>query len=144
MKHKLREWIGRYGIAESMAILFVLVFSNLIRFITGSTIIAAVITPWFENLGFYGTIAYRDLKNHKKNHGNITFGSIIKIAIGNIIEFGPAEYFDSLLLRPFFLGVFPLFIPNYTLAVFLGSMAANVTFYIPTIISYELKKKVIK
>lgn len=61
-----------------------------------------------------------------------------------VLEFGPAEYLDSFFVRPLYLSAFPYFIDNYTLAIFLGSIAANITYYIPTIVAYEVRKKVTK
>ena len=144
MNSKIKEWIARYGTAEIIGLVFVIVFSNILYFITGNLIVTALITPWFENIGFYGTIVFRDIKNHKKKYGKVTFLGFFKLMISNTIEFGPAEYFDSMILRPFFFIVFPLFIPNYTIAIILASLTANITFYTPVIISYELKKKYLK
>ncbi len=61
-----------------------------------------------------------------------------------VMEFGPAEYLDSFVIRPFFLAVLPSIIQNYSAAIFIGTLLADFIFYVPTIVSYEFRKKVFK
>ncbi|HLD05447.1 MAG TPA: hypothetical protein VJG90_07035 [Candidatus Nanoarchaeia archaeon] len=58
-----------------------------------------------------------------------------------IVEFGPVEYLDSFVLRPFWLAVMPTLISNYTFAIFIGTILADITYYVPTIFFYELRKR---
>ena len=54
------------------------------------------------------------------------------------LEFGPAELLDSLLIRPTALYIGITMIPNLAFGIIAGQTAANLCFYVPTIISYEL------
>ena len=55
-----------------------------------------------------------------------------------VLEFGAAEALDSLLLRPALMYAGMLLAPNRALGVVAGKLAADLVFYVPTIISYEL------
>lgn len=59
-------------------------------------------------------------------------------------EFGVAEYFDSFVMRPTMMYLMPRITGNLTLGLILGKFTADVTFYVPTIIFYELRKKYLK
>ncbi len=141
MRLKLREWCGRYLIAEFVGLILTILVSNLTFLFFNNLIFSAVLGTWADNLGFYGTIIYRDVKKRKNSTGMI---SLVKLFRNVIIEFGPAEYLDSFLIRPFYLTVIPSFISNYSLAIIIGSVLANITYYIPTIIGYETRKKLFK
>ncbi len=132
--NKLKEWVKRYGTAEVIGLIFAVLGANVSFILTKNIILSAFIGTWTENIGFYGTIAYNDLKN-KKNK------PYLKQTLHMIIEFGPAEYIDSFLIRPLYLSFFPYIITNYSLAILVATILANITYYIPTIISYEIKKK---
>lgn len=145
VKDKLKEWLKRYGSAELTGIVFSLVFANLSMGATGNIILSAFIGAWAENLGFYGTIVTRDLQSKKKMSGRpLNLKDYFHQLRNSIVEFGPPEYLDSLVIRPFYLSLFPHLISNYTLAIFLGTLLANVTYYIPTIALYEFRKKAFK
>lgn len=58
-----------------------------------------------------------------------------------VVEFGVAEVFDSLFIRPALLYWLPRWLHSVPLGVLAAKLAADVTFYIPTIISYELSKQ---
>ena len=139
LKNKIKGWFIRYSVPLVLATLAALISANIIKSITGNNIIAGIAATWIDNLVFYGYIAFQDLKNKPFN-----FRNLLKHVRNMVIEFGPAEYFDSLLLRPLYLSAFPYFISNYSLAILLGSLAAEISFFIPTIISYELRKKIFK
>ena len=61
-----------------------------------------------------------------------------------IIEFGPAELMDVLAVRPFFMYLIPTLMSNFILGSFIGKTIADITFFIPAIVMYELRKKHLK
>ncbi len=144
VKIKLREWIKRYALAEAVAIILALIFSNMLMWLWDNIILTGFITTWIENFFFYGIITYRDLKEKKNINNGLKIKDFIIQLRNIIIEFGPSEYLDSFIIRPFYLSFFPYVISNYTLAIFTGIMMANITYYIPIILLYELRKKVFK
>ena len=143
MIKKLKEWFARYSLAELIGVVFSLVFSNLSMIFFGNIIIAGFIATWTENLGFYGTIVFRDIKERKKAKKLSMLDYVLQLR-NLIVEFGPAEYLDSFLIRPFYLIFFPYLISNYSLAILIGTILADVTYFIPTIIAYEFRKKMFK
>lgn len=142
IKNKIKEWLKRYSIPLVLGTIAAIVSAIIFKATTGNNIISGILATWVDNIVFYGYIALHDLKKVDKDAPK--FKAFIKQVRNMVIEFGPAEYLDSFLIRPFFLSIFPYFIGNYPLAIFLGSAAAEVTYFIPTIISYELRKKVLK
>ena len=58
-----------------------------------------------------------------------------------VIEFGPGEYLDTFIVRPFAMWFFPYIIGSLAIGIFLGKIVADIIFYIPTIIMYEIRKK---
>lgn len=138
-KKNFKEWFNRYSVPLVLATLAAIISANIIKSLFGNNIIAGITATWVDNLVFYGYITITDLKN---KHFNII--NLLKHSRNMVVEFGPAEYLDSFILRPFYLSSFPYFISNYSLAIVLGSLAAEVSFFIPTIISYEFRKKAFK
>ena len=82
-------------------------------------------------------IIFRDLRKHKKINSIILLKTIRNL----ILEFGTGEYLDSFFIRPFAMYIFPKLLNNLTLGIIVGKFAADAIFYIPTIISFELKNK---
>jgi hypothetical protein len=63
----------------------------------------------------------------------------VLIEVRNLaIEFGPAELLDSLLMRPIALTIGLTVMDSPILGALLGKLAADIVFYVPTIVSYEL------
>lgn len=143
MKVKILEWIKRYGPAEICGLIGALIGGIFCQWIFRNSVISALGGTWGENIGYYGAIIIRDLDYQRKLHGIIELTSILKIIRNNIIEFGPAEYLDSFLIRPFMMFIFPKFTNNMMMGLILGKLAADMIFYIPTIISYEIRKRLL-
>lgn len=104
-------------------------------------VITAIGATWGENLGFYGRILYADVLDRKRRDQEITLVGLLKVLRNAIVEFGPAEYLDSFLIRPITMYFFPQITGNIVIGLFLGKISADVTFYVPTVIAYELRKK---
>ncbi|MBC8082980.1 MAG: hypothetical protein H7Z21_07190, partial [Hymenobacter sp.] len=67
-----------------------------------------------------------------------TFGRNVRALA---VEFGPAEVLDSLLIRPALLYYVPHWLGSFAAGILLAKLLADVTFYVPAILSYELSKK---
>jgi len=64
-----------------------------------------------DNLGYYGFIFVRDIiqsRKPQKQNCQYNLKSFIKNIRNIVIEFGPAEIIDSLLIRPACMYFFPL------------------------------------
>jgi hypothetical protein len=132
---KIREWISRYLPAEIAAIIGAVVGGLLTNFLFNNPFITAFGATWGENVGYYGKFILNDFKQRKP---------IIKFFRDLLIEFGPGEYLDSFVIRPFTMYFFPKVTGNLALGLFFGKISADVIFYFFTIPGYEFIKKYIK
>lgn len=148
MNKKLKEWVRRYLPGEIFGTIFAFIAAVSVFLLTKSRIASAFAGAMGENIGYYGYIFFREHKNDKnrskaegKKHGARGF---LKTSRNLLLEFGFSEIFDSFLIRPFSMYIFPLLLGNFALGILVGKLAADITFYVPTIISYELRKKYLK
>jgi len=142
--HKVREWSRRYLPAELFGTVFAMLSAGLAFAFSGSGVVAAFAGTWGENLGYYGSVLVRDVSSSRKQHmaAGRAYGlfSFMRNIRNLVLEFGFSEVLDSFFIRPFFMYIFPLLLNNLAFGILLGKLAADVTFYIPTIISYEFRK----
>ena len=145
---KAKKWLRRYIPANISATIGAIFAAWLVYKLTKNQILAAYAGTIGDNIGYYGVIAIRDFKKNKakyiKNGEKYGVIGYLKTVRNLIIEFGTAEALDSLIVRPLCLYWFPIWMPTYELGIIAGKYAADIIFYIPTIISYELRKKYLK
>ncbi len=112
---------------------------------TGDNVLAAFFGSAVASISFYGIIAYRDvrksLKHHRKQALRYNFAFYFKDLRNLIIEFGPSEILDVLAVRPFFMYFMPKLMGEFMLGTFVGKTIADLVFFIPAIIMYEVRKK---
>ena len=145
MKSKLFEWLKRYRLAEILS-LFSTILASWITFeYTQNQLKMAIVATWAGNISYFGTILIQDIfeaKTQLKSVGKqYTTETFYKNARALFVEFGIAEVFDAFLIRPTLLYYFPLWLGNLSLSVVVAKFTADITFYVPAIISYELSKK---
>ncbi len=145
MKNKIREWIKRYLTAEILSTLLSLGTAWLIHRTTQDNVLAAFVGSAMASISFYGIIAYSDvrksLKHHRKHDLRYGFAAYFKDLRNLIVEFGPSEILDVLAVRPFFMYLMPKVMGEFLLGTFVGKMIADVVFFIPAIVMYEVRKK---
>ncbi len=144
MKKKFKEWLKRYGIPLTLSTISAIIAANLVKILTHNNITAGFFGTWADNAVFYGYLAATDLKKERITSFKNSFKEFFRLIRNMVVEFGPGEYLDSFILRPFFLSAFPYFFKNYSLAILFGGLTADISFFIPTIISYETRKKLFK
>src|SRR3989344_7030106 len=141
MKWNIRQWSERYIPSEISGTILAVISALTINKLTGNLVLTAFAGTWGENVGYYGSIFVRDyIKHSQKTSSNRCLHSV-KVIRNMIFEFGPAEILDSFIVRPYAMFIFPIIINNLALGIFTGKIFADIIFYIPTIISYELRKK---
>lgn len=145
MKNKAKEWIKRYLPAEIISIIVTLISSVLTYKLTKNNLTTALVGTWVGNIGYFGTILLndifqtnRDLALKNKPYTFKTFGLNVRALF---VEFGIAEFFDSLFVRPTLMYYFPIWIKDISIGIIIAKFAADITFYVPAIIAYELSKK---
>ena len=148
MKHKVKEWVKRYLPAEILSILLTLISAWLANELTHNAITTALASTWGGNIAYFGYILVSDvwisINNCKRVNEVYAWKNFLLDIKALAVEFGVAELIDSLLIRPALMFYCPIWLNNLSLGVLVGKIAADVTFYIPTIISYELGKKYVK
>lgn len=142
---KIKEFSKRYLPAEIVGTLTAIGAASIVHVFSDNPVFIAYIATLGEAVGFFSTIFIQHFiaysKKHKKENTQFSFSDISKIISHVFLEFGPAEIIDSLVLRPFFMYLFPLLVRNFTLGILLGKIAGDITFYLMVIISYEMQKR---
>ena len=142
-RQKLLEWLRRYGPAEVMGTLTALVGSFAAFRWTGSEVAAAYGGALGENVGFYGTMLLREFRLDARSAraAGTRYGARAAAVTGAklLLEFGPAELLDSLIVRPLTMGLATRWLGRAA-GVIAGKLVADVTFYVPVIVSYELRQ----
>jgi len=141
MKEKIIVWVKRYAPAEVFGLTGTLIGGIVTNIAFHNTFLTALGSTLGEDIGYYGTIIVRDILALQKKHKRLTLSLCIKLFRNLIIEFGFSEYLDGFIIRPAAMYYFPLLLHNLYTGLIVGKFAADVTFYIPTIISYELRNK---
>jgi hypothetical protein len=126
------SWVRRYLPAELVATPSALLCAWGAGAWTGSTVAAAVAGAWGESLGFYGLMLARELRRRGRLH------ALPAVVRDLVLEFGPAEALDTLLVRPAFMHLGLTLLPDPVLGLVAGKLAADVGFYAPAIASFEL------
>lgn len=139
--HKIKDWVFRYGPAELLAIAGAIIGGLAAHYLFGNFIVTALAGTWGDNIAYYGKIAWNDIRERRNKDGSLTPLGVLKVVRNAVVEFGPGEYLDAFLIRPAVLYFSISTIGNPALALFIGKISADVVFYIPTIIGYELRKK---
>lgn len=142
MKGKPREWWQRYFLPTAVSVVFSLSLAWLCKLIFNSAVAMALGGTWGDNFGFYGLILARDIKQRRAKDQKITLLGMYKVIRNAVAEFGPGEYLDTFLIRPGLMYLIPVWIGKEMLGITIAKFAADVTFFLPTIIAYELRKKV--
>lgn len=145
MKKKILEWIKRYLLADVLSTALSLGTAWLIMEQSGDRVLAAFVGSAIASVVFYFTVAFSDvrksIKQHKIDNEKYKTKSFLIDFRNLIIEFGPAELLDVLAVRPFFMYLIPKLTGDFLLGTFIGKMIADVIFFIPAIIMFELRKK---
>lgn len=145
MKKKIIEWVKRYLFADILSTILSLVTAWSIFETSGDRVLAAFVGSAVASITFYFTIAFSDvrksIKQHRIDNEKYRIKSFLIDFRNLIIEFGPAELLDVLAVRPFFMYLIPKLTGDFLFGTFIGKMIADVIFFIPAIVMFELRKK---
>ena len=83
-------------------------------------------------------LAYRLRQARQLPYTWRTFGQNVRALA---VEFGAAELADSFLIRPALMFYLPRWLGHFAGGILLAKLLADVSFYVPAIVSYELSKK---
>jgi hypothetical protein len=142
---KINKWCKRYLFPELVAIPTAVASGVIVEHFSGDKVLTAYASTIGENVGYYGFIFFRDVKTDilksqivNKRYGIVNFFTNIT---GLIVEFGPAEVFDTLFVRPSLIFLFQEMISGLPLAIIFGKFSADIIFMIVVVVSYEARIK---
>lgn len=142
---RVREWLLRYGPAELLSLLATLAAAAAAEHAGASGIGVALAATWAGNLAYFGLILGQDVwRTRRTLHGQgraYTMGVFGRNLRALVVEFGAAEALDSLLIRPALMYWFPRWLHSVPQGILVAKFAADITFYVPAIIGYELSKR---
>jgi hypothetical protein len=121
-------WVRRYAPAELLALIGALAGYLALELATGSHVAAAYGAAIGDGVGYYGLIVTREVRA-KGARPAVRF---------LVLEFGPAEVLDSTVIRPGCTALATAALGT-ALGVLAGKVLADLVFYLPVIMSYELQ-----
>lgn len=136
---RVTGWLRRYLPAEAVGTVCAVLGGLLAG--AGAPALAALGGAWGENAGYYGTMLARDLRARRAREGRLTAGGALRTIRGLALEFGGAEVLDSFLVRPAALFAAITLTGSLPLGILLGKLAADLAFYLPAILGYELRRR---
>lgn len=144
MRAKLMEWGRRYVPLEIAATVFALAGGFAAATLTANGAVIAYAATWAENVGFYGLALWREIRGRLAGT-QLSFASGMQALSASskslALEFGPAELFDSFVLRPAAMYFLPQMTGDLALGLVLGKVLADAAFYGLSILSYEWAKR---
>ena len=145
MKQRLREWLRRYLPAEVLSGGATLLAAGLVLRATGSGLRAALAGTWAGNAVYFGYLLAQDVHQagrarHRRGQP-YTWRTLGQNLRALAVEFGPAEVLDSFFIRPALMYCLPRWLGHFAAGILLAKLLADVTFYVPAIMSYELSKQ---
>lgn len=140
---KIAEWLHRYVPSEIAAITTAYLGFWYTVTVTQNHTAASYASAMSENIGFYSVILFREFMKGRKNAAALgkayTLSMFVKTCGGLLVEFGPGELLDSFVVRPVTIGVATHYM-GMEWGVIIGKLAADISFFVPTILIYEYKK----
>ena len=131
--------------AEILSFITTLFGASVAYQLTGDNVVTALAATWAGNISYFGYILVCDVIQTREKNRSYKMPYRAKDFFKNIralvLEFGVAEIADSFFVRPALMYYFPIWTGNLSLGIFLAKITADITFYIPAIIAYELSKK---
>lgn len=141
---RIIDWLRRYGYAECAGITCALVGSYGARRLFGNNLAAAYGGAWGESIGYSAVIILRDYLAARRAADGAGRQLNVRDAGGVttrlLAEFGPAAVLDTLVVRPFAMGV-GMRTLGPTRGLIAGKIAADILFYLPVIYMYERRKR---
>jgi hypothetical protein len=134
LRARPRIWLRRYLPAEAVATSAALAAA--LAAARGGTGTAVAAAAWAETLAFYAFVTARELR---AGDAWRSLRGTAAAARGVVSEFGAAEAFDTLVVRPLLMYAFVALLGSLLLGAAAGKLVADVVFYALAIPAYELR-----
>ncbi|WP_344166744.1 type III PLP-dependent enzyme [Pilimelia columellifera] len=140
------RWLLRYLPAELLGTATALASGLLAHAATGSLAVAALAGALGENIGFYGYFAAVEARRHLATAApgprwRLRLRVAARTARDLVVEFGPAEAADSLLVRPSLMYLGPLLVPQLAAGLVVGKVGADIVFYLLAAACLALRRR---
>lgn len=131
---RFESWRRRYGLAELIGTLALILAALAVQSATGSVILAALAGSLAEAGWFYTVLLTREFRQERKDAriGGFEARPIREMGRDLLLEFGAAERLDGLILRPLCLGMGLVLVGGW-LGLLLGKIGADLLFYGPVL-----------
>lgn len=141
-RRKVVEWVRRYLPLEIAGWVGELGSAAATYWLTGSFAAAVVVGTIGASVGYYATAYVNGVRwSYRAQQGR---SWPMRVLIANAlslrsiaVEFGPAEVIDSIIIRPVALYAGPYILGNVAVGWVVGSLVADIAFYVMAIFSYE-------
>ncbi len=130
---RLRAWVLRYAPLEVAALATALYAGMAAEQISENRLAIGYAAAWGENVGYYLVAFARERRRR---------GASAAAVADLVVEFGPAEAVDSLLVRPLCMGFGVGQLGDAAAGVVLGKLLADVPFYTMAVLGYALCRRI--
>jgi hypothetical protein len=142
IRHKIFEWLRRYAPNEIAGWVGQLGAAAATYALTGSYAAAVIAATIGASAGYYAAAYFNGVRWSYRAQAGRSWPMRVLVANGVTarsiaVEFGPAEAIDSVTIRPIALYLGPLVVGNTAVGFVLGSIVADIAFYVMAIFSYE-------
>lgn len=142
---KLKAWGARYLPAELYSLIVTMIVAVFTFTSTGSHLITALTATWAGSAVYFFYILMADIffaRQQRHAHGKpYCFQTFVQNVEALLVEFGVAELADLLIIRPAMMYYVPLWLDDLITGTLVAKLAADMTFYVPAIIGYELSQR---
>lgn len=143
---KLKVWGARYLPAELYSLIVTMIAAVFTFASTNNNhLITALVATWAGSAVYFGYILAVDIRYARQQrhaHGHpYCFQTFVQNVEALVVEFGVAELVDLFVIRPVMMYYVPLWMDDLILGTLVAKLAADMTFYIPAIIGYELSRR---
>jgi hypothetical protein len=142
IRHKIFEWLRRYAPNEIAGWVGQLGAAAATYLLTGSYAAAVIAATIGASAGYYAAAYFNGVRWSYRAQAGRSWPMRVLVANGLAarsiaVEFGAAEAIDSITIRPIALYLGPLVVGNTAVGFVLGSIVADIAFYVMAIFSYE-------
>ena len=152
MRHVVRTikthvmiWLRRYLPSEALGFVCAFCCAALAMSLTHHPALTATAAAWGEALGYYGLMFGREASIRHRHLEQVTVTALALLAVVIVrdlfLEFGISEVLDSLLIRPLAMYTSLQWISNLALALVIGKLIADIFFYVPTVLVFEVRER---
>ena len=142
IRHKLFEWLRRYAPNEIAGWVGQAGAAAATYELTGSYAAAVIAATIGASAGYYAAAYFNAMRWSYRAQAGRSWPMRVFVANGLAarsiaVEFGPAEVIDSISIRPIALYLGPLVVGSTAIGFVLGSIVADIAFYVMAIFCYE-------